>query len=294
MSVFQTEDEGPIPSSRIMHKYCYFNGRRAKLAAPLFRLNDLGLLRGYAVFDFIRVTNRRPLFWREHLTRWRRSIRRLGLQLKASDKEITRAAEDLIKQNKIKEGSLRLILTGGETVDGLTPGRPNWGILAEGSYYLPEKIFTRGGKLITCNYRRIFPEAKTTNYLQAVAKLPTRRQHGAMEILYLDRGRILEASTSNFFLVFKQKIVTPKTDILLGVTRTAVINLARQIGLQVVEREVKFSEIASATEAFLTATNKDVAPIIQIDNKKIGSGHVGPITKLLLDRYRQLVKEENS
>src|SRR3989344_995231 len=109
MSVFQTEGEGPIPSSRTMHKYCYVDGWFTILNKPQIKLNDLSLLRGYAVFDFVKIIKGRPLFWPEHLARFRHSAKLLGLTFKFSDQNITTIVNKLLVKNKVKNGSVRLI-----------------------------------------------------------------------------------------------------------------------------------------------------------------------------------------
>ncbi len=273
-----------------MKQFGYVNGQMVKISEPQVKLNDLALLRGYAVFDFVKVIKGKPLFWPEHLARFRRSAKRLGLAIPKTDAQITLAAKSLIKKNNFTAGSLRLILTGGETADGLTPsGKTVFAILAEDSYTLPEPVFKTGGKLITVDYERLFPSAKTTNYLLAVSLLKKKLKAGAIEILYVKDNHVFEASTSNFFLVFGNKIVTPKDGVLPGITRAKVIGLAKKLGYKVEERKIKVNEIKRASEAFLTATNKDVAPIINIDGQKIGNGKVGEVTKSLLKKYRKLI-----
>lgn len=275
-----------------MKKWCYINGKIVKSAKPQIKLTDLGLLRGYAVFDFIKVIKGEPLFWREHLARFRRSAKLLGLTVKASDADLTKVAKQLLVKNKLSksDGSLRLIMTGGESSNGMMPsGKSTLAILVEASYNLPEKVFKTGGKLITVDYARSFPQAKTTNYLLAVSLQGKKVRSGAVEILYLDQDKILEASTSNFFLVKNKTLITPKAGVLPGITRGVVIKLAKQSGYKVEERGVKVSELKAADEAFITATNKDVCPIIKIDQLTIGSGQVGEITKELLVKYRELI-----
>lgn len=275
-----------------MREWCYVNGKIVKSTKPQIKLTDLGLLRGYAVFDFIKVIKGESLFWREHLARFRRSAKLLGLTIKASDADLTKVAKQLLVKNKLSksDGSLRLIMTGGESNNGMMPnGKSTLAILVEESYNLPEKVFKTGGKLMTVDYCRSFPQAKTTNYLLAVSLQGKKVRSGAVEILYLDQSKILEASTSNFFLVKNKTLITPKADVLPGITRGVVIKLAKQAGYKVEEREVKVSELKTADEAFITATNKDVCPIVKVDNFKIGKGQAGEITRELLVKYREFI-----
>lgn len=275
-----------------MKKWCYVDGKIAESSTPQLKVGDLAVLRGYAVFDFVKVVKGRPLFWIEHLKRFRSSAKLLGLKVNKSDPELTNIAQELLKKNGLqdKDASLRLVLTGGESPNGMMPaGKSVLAVLVEESYNLPEKVFKTGGKLITVDYCRSFPEAKTTNYLLAVSWQKKKLKEKAVEILYVNQNKILEASTSNFFLVKNKKLITAKADVLGGITRSAVIKLAKKAGYKIEEREVKVSELKTADEAFITATNKDVCPIVKIDKLKIGNGKVGEVTKDLLTRYRALI-----
>lgn len=292
MTAFQAVDGSSILPARIMKKYNCLDGRIVKSGEAHIKLNDLGLLRGYAAFDFIKVLGGQPLFWREHVRRFRRSANLLRLKLPVSDRELTALAQQLLLKNGLgqKDASLRLLITGGESPNGFMPtGRGRWAIIVEDAYSLPAKLFKTGGKLMTVNYARLLPFAKTTNYLLAVSLQKKKRAQGAVEILYLDQGEVLEASTSNFFAVFGRKIVTPRARVLPGITRAKVIKLARAAGYQVEERRLKWAELKLATEAFITATNKDVCPIVRIDAQLIGDGRVGPVTQTLLKNYRQAI-----
>lgn len=292
MSVFQTEGEGSIPSSRTMKKYCYANGKIGDISKPQIKLNDLGLLRGVGVFDFVKVTSGVPLFWRDHLARFRRSAKTVGLVVPLVDDKLTRLAKSLIAKNKLKEGSLRLLLTGGESENGFDkPAQPTLAILADEAHLLPAKTWKQGGKLITVDHQRLWPEAKTTNYLLAIKLQTAKRQAGAVEILYVSRGLVLEASTSNLFYVKDGAIRTPGSGVLAGVTRGMAIKLARKLGYPVTERDLSLNELWQADEIFITASNKEILPIVKIDDRPIGDGKPGPVTLKLLAAYRELVAD---
>lgn len=254
----------------------------AKASVPV---NDLVVLRGYGVFDFLKTVNTRPFLWAEHWRRFLNSAKQLNLKVPVGEREAREIVAALLKKNKVSDASIRLVLTGGATADGMSIQQPNFFILIEDRYDYPAKIFRDGGKVMTHDYLRLVPEAKTTNYITAVRLAKEKKRVGALEILYLDRGRVMECSTSNFFIVKDGKIITPKDDILLGTIRNLVIKLAREHGFTVVEREVKAGELATADETFLTATNKDITPIVQIDERKVGSGQVGPLTRELMKLY---------
>jgi len=269
-----------------MKSYCVLGTRILPLKEARLPLNDLGVLRGYAVFDFLRTFNGKPFLFDEHFTRFERSAKLIGLSVPVSKATVARLIRELMKKNRVKDASLRLVLTGGPTPDGMTRTKPTFYILCEDLYALPSSVFTKGAKLITQEYLRPFPSGKTTHYLMAMTLQEKKRRAGALEILYVRDGRVYEASTSNIFIVSKGVFITPKDSVLPGITRILTIRLARALKIKTVERPVLVKELFTADEVFISATNKDIAPIVAVDGKRVGKGVVGPITKKLLMAYR--------
>lgn len=272
-----------------MKKYSYAGGRIILSSKIVVPINDLAVLRGYAVFDFLKTVHGKPFLWQEHWRRFLNSAAALGLKVPVNERGVKKIIFELLKKNKTSDASIRLLLTGGASVDGLSLGKPNFFILMEDLHQFPERCFTRGAKLITQEYERVLPEAKTTSYIIAVRLQGAKKKAGASEILFTSRGRVLECSTSNFFIVKKGKVITAPEGILFGTIRNKVIELAREAGIVVEERELKTSELKTADEAFLTATSKDVMPIVQIDQMKIADGKIGPVTKKLMQLFAEFV-----
>ena len=135
-----------------------------------------------------------------------------------------------------------------------------------------------GGSLISCNYQREIPEAKTINYLRSVRWSQRLLETKAAEILYLDRNWVRECSRSNIFYVKDQIVYTPKSMILAGVTRKRILQLP---GFTVEQRNFKMKELLEADEVFITSTTKGVLPIVKIDSTVIGDGRIGMITKAI-------------
>jgi branched-subunit amino acid aminotransferase/4-amino-4-deoxychorismate lyase len=276
-----------------MKKYCYANGKIELLAKAKVPVNDLAVLRGYGVFDFLKTVNGKPFLWPEHWARFLNSAKSLGLKVPVGESAARKIIGELLKKNrpagqasKCADASIRLLLTGGAAEDGMTMEKSSFFILIEDAYHYPKHFFERGVKLISHEYLRLFPEAKTTNYITAIRLAPKKKQAGAVEILFTDHGRVLECSTSNFFIVKQGKIFTAGEDILGGATRNKVIELARAAGFAVGETEIKAKDLARAAEAFLTATNKNIMPVVQIDENKIANGKVGPVTKKLMTLWQ--------
>lgn len=272
-----------------MKNYCYFDGKIVDIRKPHLPLDDIGVLRGFGVFDFFRIYNSKPFLLDEHYKRFVNSAKLIGFKLPISKDKLEVVLQSLLKKNKMKDAHVRMVLTGGRVKDGILPSKPTFYILFEERKDLPHNLYTKGASLMVYEHQRLLPQAKTTNYFQAVQLQAERQRLGAIEILYVDKGKVLEAATSNIFIVKKGVVITPKDNVLYGITRNLVIRLAKKEKLKVVERDIKVDELYKADEVFLSATNKKVLPIVKINGKKIGNGRPGDITLRLLERYEEFV-----
>ncbi len=272
-----------------MSPYCFANNKIIKLADTKVVANDLSVLRGYGVFDFARIYNKTPFHLDDHFARFCQSAKTLGLKVPVELNTVLKATANLLVKNKLNDASVRLVLTGGASDDGISLGKSQLFILMDKLTDYPPEVFTKGAKLITVQHTRPLAEAKHTNYAVAVKWQEKRQKAGAIEILYVDNGKILECAMSNFGIFKGNTIVTPKNSVLAGVTRKLVLKLAKK-KFKVEERDILVEELKEATEAFLTATNKYVVPIVKIDNLKIGNGKVGPNTKWLLEEYKKEIE----
>ena len=274
------------------NNFCYFNGKIVPADSALICPDDLGVLRGYGVFDVMKTVNGKIFLFDEHFKRLSDSADYLGVKLPAKKTEIEEAIKKLISKNKIKQASIRIVLTGGRSADAMhfNSKTPTFYILVSESKPLEEELFKNGVKLATVNRGRDMAEIKTTNYITAVKNINERqKKEKFFEILYVSNGVILEASTSNFFAFAGGKLITPKDSILKGITRNLVIKLAKK-EFEVEERELRMDELNLVAEAFITATNKDIVPVVQIDGKKIGGGKPGKNTKRLMEMFAEFVK----
>lgn len=272
-----------------MYPYCFFDGKITQSDKPLIKLNDIAILRGYAAFDFMRIYNGKPFQFKDHMTRFKNTAKAMGLKNRFSDKEIEDVLTQLVKKNKDKDYQVRFILTGGETKNGLFPSVPVFYILFEKMSDYPDSYYKKGTKLITHEHQRLLPEAKNSNYMQAVMLQNRRLKEKAIEILYVSKGNILEATTSNVFIVKDNKLYTPKDNILKGITRKLTIDLAKKLKLDVIEKEISKTQLDEADEVFITATNKKILPIVQIDSMAVADGKVGEVTQRLLTEYQTLI-----
>jgi len=248
-------------------------------------VSDLALLRGYGVFDFFRLAGLQPLYFEDHIERFYSSADKLRLKCPIGRKRLKSMIFEIINVNKIQNSGIRIVLTGGASETGYSIGNPTLFVMNEAINALPEDHFENGIKLISHEYLRDLPEVKSINYLTGIYKLPDIKKNGAVDLLYHWNGKISEVTRSNFFIVdHKDKIVTPGEGVLKGVNRKHVIAMAKD-HYEVEERDLYFTELGSAKEAFITGTTKKVMPVYQIDNITIGDGRVGDITKQLQRSY---------
>ncbi len=270
----------------------YLNGRFLPTPKALIRVDNLGLIRGYGCFDYLRTFKRKPFEVKMHFERLLKSGRRLNLKCPVGEAEFKRIILTLIKKNKhLKELGIRTVLVGGVTKDGKTAKKASFFIIIEKPSFYPKSFYQKGVKVILKEFKRTFPEVKTIDYIFPLTFEGLLKKEKAFEILYTFGGKVLECSRSNFFIVRDKKIITPKKDILKGVTRDVVIRLAKENGLRVEEREVEIEELWVADEAFLTATDKKIMPVVKIEERKIGDGKVGPIVKNLIKTFQDYLNK---
>ena len=268
-----------------MKPYCYHDGKIVPTEKATLPVTDLAVLRGYGVFDFLKTVNGKPFLWKEHWKRLQRSAKLLGLKIPLPEKAVREVIDRLLAKNDGQDCNIRLLLTGGVARNGLLVDEPRLYVLSEPIQKLPRKVFEKGAKVIRCSHERIVPEAKTTDYLAAVRLQKERIRAGAVEILYVVNGRVLECSTSNFFLVKNERLITARNAVLLGTRRNLVLDLAKKAGIEIEERDVAEAELASAEEAFLTATNKNIVPVVHVDDLEIGHGKPGAVTRRLMTLF---------
>ena len=270
-------------------KYCYLNGKITPINKAFIHVTDIGFLRGYGVTDFLRTYNGRSFLLREHYDRLKNSAKILDLKLSMSFKKFDEIISNLIKKNGFKESIIKIILTGGNSKDGMSFNSSTFCILVDELKIKPDSNHKKGGSIITLDYKRVYPEAKTTNYISAVKIYNSvLKKKNLSEILYIIDGNVLEGSRSNFFLFKKDKLVTAKDGILKGETRNTTLKLAKKMFI-VEERVVTQKDLKEATEAFMTGTVKEILPIVKIDGKKIGDGKVGKNTKQLMQIFSDFV-----
>ncbi len=270
-------------------KIFYVDGEFVSSDDAVISLNDMIVLRGYGIFDFLRTYNRRPFHLKEHIDRLENSGKLIGIELPETKERIFEIVMETLQKNEHnKESNVRLIVSGGISPDSVTPqGNGKLIVMVTPKLSLPDWWYRDGAKIITSPTERCIPGAKSTNYMAAVMALKESKQKDAIESIYVDReGNMLEGTTTNLFVFIGSKLVTPRKDILPGITRQVMLELLKD-EFDIEQRDVKKSEMGSFEEVFITASNKEVVPVIQIDDKIIGSGKVGPRVQRVLDLFKK-------
>ena len=253
----------------------------------LIHFKDLAIQRGYGIFDFFKVLNDQPCFLQQHLQRFFYSAQQMHLTASKTAQELENIINELISKNGLGNSGIRITLTGGYSPDGYSLTQPNL-IISQSTFSPPTQDQVREGiSLITYPHQRQLPSVKTIDYLMAVWLQPTLKTAGATDVLYEWNDHVTECPRSNFFIVTKNKtIVTPALNILNGITRERVLNLAAQ-KFEIAERNITINEVLDAAEAFITSTTKSILPVAYVNGSKIGDGKFTFSLELLEQLHQQ-------
>jgi len=274
-----------------LNAWWYRDGEWVHPNEATISIHDIAVLRGYSAFEALRTYDRRPFHLKEHLERLYRSAAVIDLEIPYTREEIADVVRELIARNAYRHASVRLLVTGGESEDGvIAVGRPRLIVMISPLGERDMQRFARGYFLITTRLQRESPEAKTSNYTAAVRALKQAARRGADDALFVSaQGHVQEATRSNFFIFRGDTLVTPREEILLGITRNVVLELARG-RFPIEERPILLEELAQADEAFVTSSSKEIVPVVRIDEQVIGNGVPGPRTTELEQRFIEMVE----
>jgi branched-subunit amino acid aminotransferase/4-amino-4-deoxychorismate lyase len=277
----------------------WLNGRW--LAAREARVSalDRGLLHGDGVYDTWRTYAGRPFAVALHVRRLAAAARRLGLPPPGPPALWERRSRLLVARNHLADAAVRLTLTRGAAGETLVPERRRPPTLLLTVRPLPTDLVTRqrdGVRVVALTFPRDAAPAwgwlKLIGHPGAVLGRSTATRRRAAEALYVNGAReVTEATSANVFICERDAIVTPplSAGILPGVTRAIVLALARRGGLAVREAAIPLRRLRRAREVFLTASTTELLPVIRVDDRTVGNGKPGPITRLLQARYARHV-----
>jgi branched-chain amino acid aminotransferase len=274
----------------------WLNDRLVDEADAKISVFDHGLLYGDGVFEGIRVYDKRVFEMEAHVRRLFDSARAIRLEVPMSREDLTRAIETTVEANRIHEGYIRLVVTRGVGSLGLNPFTCKTGgliIIADKIQLYAEELYEKGMRIISATTVRnhplaLPPQVKSLNYLNNIlAKIEALDVDVPEAIMYNHEGFVAEATGDNVFIVRNHGIYAPPVEAgsLEGITRAVVIRLAKQEGLEVVEKNLTRYDLYVCDELFLTGTAAEVIGIVEIDGRAIGDGKPGPVTRLLRDRF---------
>jgi branched-chain amino acid aminotransferase len=268
-----------------LNTLCYINNHFLEYSDAKIHISDLGIQRGYSIFDYFLEMEGKIPFLEDYLDRFYISAERLNMEVPLEREMMKEKIGYLIQQNRLGTSGIKLLLTGGFSEDLYSQSTPNFMILN-----LPVKRrpgeFGAGEKLLLLDYTRHLPEVKTTFYLPSIALFPILKEKGAIEVLYHHNGLISETTRANIFLIKNNKLITPSPGVLRGITRKYVLQVVRNLAM-IEEREVKLEELWESDEVFITGTSKHVAPVVEIEGRVIGSGKPGVMTKAISEAYER-------
>jgi branched-chain amino acid aminotransferase len=279
----------------------YIDGKLYDKENAKVSVYDHGLLYGDGVFEGMRSYGGRVFRLTEHINRLWNSAKAIWLTIPMTKAEMTKAVNDTLAVNGIKDGYVRLVVTRGVGTLGLDPTKcptPGIIIIADHIALYPDELYQKGLEIVTSSVPRTHPAAlspriKSLNYLNNILAKIEGMQAGCIESLMLNhKGEVAECTGDNIFLVRAGRISTPPVDagILEGVTRDAVIEIAREAGIEVSEVALTKYDAYVADEIFLTGSAAEVIPVVKLDGRTIGDGKPGPVTRDLTARFKKFAR----
>ena len=278
----------------------YINGKFYPKDEAKISVFDHGYLYGDGIYETLRAYDGMVFKAEEHIARLFRSAKAMELKLPLDDNGIYKAVNDSMRENDLTDAYIRISVSRGPGEIGLDPElcpEPTFVIIAKEFIDYPPELYAKGVKVAVVQTRRNHPEAldpaiKATNFLNNIfAKMEAKRA-GAYEGIMLNHaGYVAEGTICNVFTVKDGRLITPPpiAGILEGVTRDLVIKLAEGLGITVFEELFTEEQMRQADEAFITNTTMEVMPVTQVDEKTVGSGLPGEITRRLARAYREEV-----
>lgn len=283
----------------------YLDGKYVDESDAKISVFDHGLLYGDGIFEGIRLYEGNVFRLEEHLERLEYSAKAIMLDLPANRAEISEIICETCRQNSLRDGYIRLVVTRGRGDLGLAPWlcpKPSMFVIASKIALYPKEHYDNGLAIVTVPTRRVNPAAlpptvKSLNYLNNILAKIEAKQFGALEAIMLnDQGYVAECTADNIFIVHKGEILTPGTaqGALRGITRGAIFDIAAEIKVPVREVDMTRYDVWCADECFLTGSGAEVVPVTKLDGRVIGSGKPGPVTQQVLASFRRRVTIEGT
>ena len=285
------------------------NGRVSDDAHAVISVFDHGFLYGEGVYETLRTYNGHPFLFDRHMRRLRESAGMLSLQVPLTDAELGARFLDTMRAADVgrdgREAYIRLLVTRGVgelSYDPAVCPNPSVVVIVKALVEPAPEVFEHGVKaalvpIVRNHPGSVNPLIKSNNLLNNALAMQEAVRRGAYEgIMRNYRGELAECTLANLFLVTGGAALTPPKDagLLAGITREFIFEIGAARGIPVREQVLKDADLFGADEAFFTSTTREVVPIVMVDDRAIGSGRPGPVTKALLAGYRQKAQELSS
>jgi branched-chain amino acid aminotransferase len=279
----------------------FIDGRYYSEANAKVSVFDHGLLYGDGVFEGIRTYNGRVFKLKEHVDRLFHSAKAILLEIPLSPAQVTAAVLETCRRNRLDDGYIRLVVTRGVGTLGLNPNRcerPSVIVIAGRIQLYPPELYEKGMAIVTVPTTRnlinaVNPAIKSLNYLNNILAKIEANIAGVEEAIMLNaEGFVAECTGDNLFVVRGGQLQTPplSAGALYGITRSVVMDLAREQGTPVFESNLTRYDVYNADECFLTGTGAELIPVVRVDGRTVGSGRPGPVTQALVGKYRALTQ----
>lgn len=281
----------------------WMNGKLVAPEQANVSIFDHGVLYGDGVFEGLREYSGRVFRLTDHIKRLYDSARAIRLDIPYRAPELTAAIHETLQANKLTDAYIRLVVTRGSGSLDISPancGTPGVFIIAGRIAMYSEETYRHGMAIITASTPRIAaaalsPRIKSLNYLNNILAKWEAIDAGVAEAVMLNHlGFVCECTADNIFIVRDGQLITPaeESGILLGVTRGVVLELAQTAGIPTRQTNLTRYDLYTADECFLTGTGAEIVPVVSVDNRSIGDGKPGAMTRQLTDAFHQYVRTQ--
>jgi branched-chain amino acid aminotransferase len=281
----------------------YVNGKIAPADQAVVPVYDHGFVYGEGVYETLRTYNLVPFLYDRHMRRLRQSAERLLLDVPFDDATMLKWIDQTVAAaGDLQEAYIRILLTRGVgelNYDPKSTPKPTTVIIVKPFEAPAARVFDAGIRISLVDMLRNHPKSvnpliKSNNLLNNAMAMQAAYRSGAEEALMCNyRGELTECSQANFFMVRGGAVLTPPSEagLLEGVTRAFIFELGRELGIDVREETLHPKDLESADEMFITSTTRELSPVVNVDDRVVGTGKPGPITQKLLARYQARARE---
>lgn len=279
-----------------MKKLACVNGKIVPLDKAVVSVLDYGLLYGFGVFETMRAYNNRVFKMEEHLGRLEKSCKKVGIKVNLN--AVGNSVKKLLIANRLKNAYIRVTLTYGVGKPRLAFGRQKTTFIVIADS-LPENLSVKQKRGVRAGFSRVrhysgllLNQIKSTNYLQTALRKKEARERRLDDVIILnEKNNVVEASTSNIFIVDKKdRLITPRLQdgCLPGITKKTVLQIARRLKIKTIEKTIKPKELLNAKEIFITNSIMEIIPVRQAEKKEFKKR---AITRRLQAEYKRQTKQ---